>query len=101
VRHDRVHLDDKNTVLISYYLSQRGSDNRPERERMKRLLYRAIEHELTQRQRDCLTLHYLEGIKMKDIALMMGLSKSTVSRHISSAERKLRRVAGYYVTKTE
>lgn len=94
--HKRILLDDKSTELLSYYLSRHGSDNRPERERMKRVLIRAIRHELTDRQRDCLTKYYLEGIKMKDIALLLGLSKSTVSRHIASATRKLRKVAAYY-----
>ena len=96
VIHERVYLDDRNTPLISYYLSHGGADNRPQRERMKRLLIRAIKHELTDRQRECLTMYYLDGMKMKDIARSLGLSNSTVSRHISSASRKLRRIAEYY-----
>ena len=96
MKHERIHLDDRNTPLISYYLSQHGSDNRPERERTKRVLLRAIRHELTDRQRDCLTMYYLEGMKMRDIARSLSLSTSTVSRHISYAKRKLRKVASYY-----
>ncbi|MBQ3264779.1 MAG: sigma-70 family RNA polymerase sigma factor [Ruminococcus sp.] len=89
-------LDDENSDLIAYSLYLHGSDNRPERERMKRILTRAIKHELTQRQRDCVTMYYLEGMKMKEIADAMNLSKSTVTRHIQSATRKLRKVASYY-----
>ena len=96
MKHQRVFLDEKNTPLISYYLSNHGADNRPERERMKRILSRAIRHELTDRQRECLVLHYLHGMKQRDVARSLGLSASTVSRHISSAERKLRHIAGYY-----
>ena len=96
MKHERIRLDDKNTPLISYYLSQHGSDNRSERERMKRVLMRAVRYELTDRQRECLTMHYLEGMKMKDVARSLGLSSSTVSRHIASAVRKLRKVAAYY-----
>lgn len=96
MRHERIYLDDRNTQLISGYLDEHGSDNRPERARMKRILLRAIRHELTDRQRECLTLYYLEGMKMKDIARSLCLSPSTVSRHISSATYKLRRIAGYY-----
>ena len=96
MRRERVYLDDKNTALISYYLASHGSDNRSQRERMKRILMRAIRQELTDRQRECLTLYYLEGMKMKDIARSLCLSLSTVSRHIHSAERKLRHIAGYY-----
>ncbi|MBQ6337267.1 MAG: sigma-70 family RNA polymerase sigma factor [Ruminococcus sp.] len=96
MRHERVTLSEKSCDIVSYLLYNRGSTNRPERERMKRLLYRAIRHELTDRQRDCLTLHYLQRMKVKDIAAQLGLSKSTVSRHITAAERKLRHVAAYY-----
>ena len=89
-------LDDRNEPLVSFYLYNQGSDNRPERERMKRILSRAIRHELTSRQRDCLTKYYLEGMKMTEIARSLELSKSTVSRHISAATRKLRHIASYY-----
>ena len=94
-------MDDKNEPLISYYLYNRGADNRPEIARMKRLLRRAIRYELTDRQRECLTLHYLEGMQMTEIARSLDLSKSTVSRHIAAAKRKLRHIASYYERKTE
>ncbi len=96
MRCERVYLSDDNSDLIAFSLYQHGSSNRPERERMKKILARAIRHELTDRQRDCITMYYLEGIKMKDIAVMLHLSKSTVSRHIKSATRKLQKVASYY-----
>ena len=96
MKHELVYLDDKNTPLISYYLAQGGADNRSERERMRRILIRAIKHELTDRQRECLTLYYLQGMKMKDVAQALNLSRSTVSRHIAYASRKLRRIAEYY-----
>ena len=91
-------LDDKNTPLVSYYLytSAQGADNRAERERMRRVLMRAIKYELTERQRVCLTMHYLEGMKMKDIAHKLNLSKSTVSRHIAAATMRLKNIARYY-----
>ena len=96
MRHERMFLDDTNSDLISFSLYQQGSSNRMERERMKAILTRAIRRELTDRQRDCITMYYLEGMKMKDIADALHLSRSTVTRHIQSATRKLRRVASYY-----
>ena len=94
-------MDDKNEPLISYYLYNRGADNRPDRALMKRILARAIRHELTDRQRDCLTRYYLEGMQMTEIARSLDLSKSTVSRHIAAATRKLRKIASYYERTTE
>ena len=96
MRHERVYLDDRNELLISYHLYNKGSDNRPERARMKRVLSRAIKYELTERQRSCITMHYLEGMKMTEIARSLNLSKSTVSRHIKAATHKLRKIAAYY-----
>lgn len=98
MRHERISVDDRSFGYLSYlmYDNSRGADNRADRERMKKILFRAVKHELTERQRECLLMHYIEGVKMKDIAARLGLSKSTVSRHISAAERKLRRVAAYY-----
>ena len=96
MKREKVYLDDKNTPLISYYLSKSGGDNRPELERMRRLLTRAIRYELTERQRQCLCMHYLEGMKMKEIAATLELSLSTVSRHIGTAVKKLKKIARYY-----
>ena len=96
MRHERVFLSDENSDYIAYQLYNHGSDNRPERERMKKIMYRAIRHGLTDRQRVCVMKYYLEGMQMKDIAAELGLSKSTVSRHITAAKLKLRKVASYY-----
>ena len=92
----RIFLDDENTDIFSYHLYNRGASNRPERERMRRILMRAIRHGMTDRQRDCMMMYYLEGCKMQDIADVLGLSRSTVSRHIAAATLKLRKVASYY-----
>lgn len=96
MRRERMFLNDENSDIIAYALYQQGSSNRMERERMKKILIRAIRLELTDRQRDCITMYYLEGMKMKDIARVMNLSRSTITRHIQSATRKLRKVASYY-----
>lgn len=96
MRIERTFLTDKNSDYFSYLLYNQGSTNRPERERMKKILMRAIRYELTDRQRACLTMFYLEGMKMKDIAVKLNLSPSTVSRHIKAATFKLRKVASYY-----
>lgn len=101
MRRERMFMDDKNEPLISYYLYNRGDDNRPDRERMKRILRRAIRYELTERQRECLIRYYLEGMRMTEIARSLNLSKSTVSRHISAATRKLRKIASYYERVTD
>ena len=96
MRHSTVLFDDSNTDLIAYSLYQGGSTNRAQRERMKKILSRAIREELTGRQRDCLTLYYLHQKNMREIARILSLSPCTVSRHIKSAKEKLKRIASYY-----
>ena len=96
MRIDKIHFNKENENVISYLVANRGGTNRAERERMKRILFRAIKNELTDRQRDCIVMYYLDGMKMKDIAQALHLSKSTVTRHIQSATRKLRKIASYY-----
>lgn len=96
MRHSTVLLDDSNADLIAFSMYQGGATNRPQRERMKKIISRAVNRELTERQRMCLILYYLKGMKMKEIAKALTLSSSTVSRHIKTAEKKLRRIAAYY-----
>ena len=92
-----VFLDDKNTDYFSLHsLSQYKRTNRAELERKKRLVLRVIDGELTPLQRICANAYWLDGMKQKDIAAQLGLSKTTVSRHISAAKRKVQAVAQYY-----
>lgn len=96
MRTEIIHFNDKRTDVISYFLWLHGDDNQSERARMKKILARAIQHELTDRQRDCIIMKYLKEMKNDDIAKKLGLSKSTVSRHISAGKRRLKKIASYY-----
>ncbi len=97
MRHDRVRIKQSNEELIAYRLYHSGGTNKSEIARMKKILQRAIRHELTGRQRDCLTMYYFGGMTMREIAHRLGLSPSTVTRHIKAAQARLRKVASYYL----
>lgn len=73
-----------------------GKSNGSDLKRMRTILLKAIASELTFPQRYCLTEYYLSERKMKDIAKELGVNPSTVTRHISKAKEKLRRIAAYY-----
>lgn len=97
-----IHITDKNINQVSYDLFQcftsiEITDNTDKRNKMKEVLHKAIQSELTDKQRMCFLLYYYKGIKMKDIALKLGLCNSTVSRHIASATKKLKNIAQYYM----
>lgn len=94
-----IHFTNENTnkILFSSF-NPNGTTNSESRRKMKEIISKAIVTELTDMQRICLTEHYLNDKKQKEIAFELGLNASTVSRHISSARRKLQNIASYYAS---
>lgn len=45
-----------------------------------------IKNDLTERQRSCLKLKYVDNLRQEEIAKQLGLSQPTVCRHISIAK---------------
>lgn len=64
----------------------------PGRAVLLRALSGGIREGLTERQRQILLLYYYQGMTMEQIGKHLGLNKSTVSRHLSSAMGKLRKM---------
>ena len=71
------------------WLQEQSGDNADRLERLRRNLRRAREAELTDRQREVLDLYYGQGLSMPQIAQALSLNKSTVSRTIARAKRRL------------
>lgn len=92
-----IHFTNENTskILFSSF-NPNGTTNSESRKKMKEIISKAIVTELTDMQRICLTEYYLNDKKQKEIASELGLNASTVSRHISTARRKLQNIASYY-----
>ena len=89
----------RNALLYDalYRPAQEGahSTNRRELEEAARLLRIAIQNELTDRQRACLTLYYMEGNTMQEIAERLGTPRGTVSKRLKKAVERLRRALRY------
>ena len=92
-----IHFTNENTskILFSSF-NPNGTTNSESRKKMKEIISKAIVTELTDMQRICLTEYYLNDKKQKEIASELGINASTVSRHISTARRKLQNIASYY-----
>jgi DNA-binding MarR family transcriptional regulator len=58
------------------------------------VVHRLIDSELTQRQREVLKLYYFHGKTQEDIAAILALSQSTVSRHLFGTVRNGKKVGG-------
>ncbi len=92
-----VHIGDDNINTISGIYSKIGNGAEDSEHKMiTRVLCRSIKGELTELQRFCLTEYYISGKMQKDIAAELGVSPSTVNRHINRAVKKLKAIASYY-----
>ena len=78
-----------------YLRSLYGADNGDTRRRLVKNLRRAMDSELTPRQRQMLVLYFLEGVKMHEIAEELGVNKSTVSRTVSRGKSRLQKCLKY------
>lgn len=65
--------------------------------RIKRVLLRVINNELTAKQRKAIMLYYYDGMKIVQIADQLGISFQAVSALISRGRSKLFRILQYYM----
>lgn len=96
MRHKIVSISEDSLNFITYSDFNSSETNDSERSRMKKILQKAILDELTDKQRYCLCEYFLNGRNMKSIADDLNVNPSTVTRHIQSAMRRLKRVTKYY-----
>lgn len=63
--------------------------------KLKALLDEAMTATLTNKQRSVVTMFYFENMSVTQIAYVLKLNKSTVSRHLSKAKEKLKSYIKY------
>ncbi|MFI3254434.1 MAG: sigma-70 family RNA polymerase sigma factor [Eubacteriales bacterium] len=85
-----------NKTNYEIFLRSQQSDNADYIMDLSKILNKAIEEYLTEKQKDYLKLYYYEGLKQCEIAKIYGVEKSTVSRVIANAKRKIKKVVGLY-----
>ena len=91
-----LHIDESNSDFVGYSIGKKRNSNSEEIVRKMKFMLSAVETDLTFLQHYCLTEYYLKGVKQKEIAKALGLSISTVSRHISAGTKKLKVATKYY-----
>lgn len=74
---------------LARWLREESGDNSERLERLRRNLRRAREAELTERQQEMVRLYYDRGHSMARIAMELQVNKSTVSRTLARAKRRL------------
>ncbi|WP_195282860.1 sigma-70 family RNA polymerase sigma factor [Harryflintia acetispora] len=73
--------------------NQEGEDNHAARQKYKTLLSLILRDYVTERQRQVVLCYYLDGMKVKEIARMLGVSPPSVSRTLARARGKMQQVA--------
>lgn len=76
---------------IRSYLKQLDSP----RSKLEEYMAIALREELTPRQHEAVRMYYLQQMRMKDIAIVMGVGISTVSRTLERARKRLSRCLKY------
>lgn len=85
-------------LILADIQQVRGSTHGDNSERLQRLyahLPEAIRQELTPRQQEILHMRFTENMRIVDIAAALDVDKSTVSRTLSRATKKLYRTLRY------
>ena len=72
-----------------------GEDHSREQRDLRKKLLRAMEEELTPRQRQMMILYYRDGRTIPQIGAELGVARSTVSRTLKRGEARLRRCLRY------
>ena len=80
---------------LQKWIAENAGDNAETLARLRRHLPRAIQEELTPRQRICLQGYYFDRKNMREIGEELGVNASTVSRTVARAENRLYRVLRY------
>ncbi len=79
----------------SFGVQGAGSSNKEALRVAKEVLRKALEQELTARQLQCVRLYFFEELTEEEVGLGLGISKSTVCRHLQRAKKRLSRAVSY------
>ena len=80
---------------MTVWMRANAQDNSEQLGRLRRNLRRAREQELTDRQREMVSLYYDQGMTIPQIAERLGVNRSTVSRTLRRARDRLYRFLQY------
>ena len=80
---------------LAVWLRENAETNNEQMSRLRRNLLRAIDEDLTPRQREVVSMHYFNGLSVAKIAEKLNVDRSTVSRTLARAEQNLRKMLKY------
>ena len=85
----------------AFLLSTDENDNCKDIERLKKILGRVIQGELTQRQRDIIHMHYFDKLTYADIGKRLEISTARVGFVAKAAVERIKKVLRYFFDSAE
>lgn len=85
----------QNLIGVEDLMEPENGDNKSQIAKMKKACLMLIDMELTETQRRYFIMYYVNSLSMPEIAEILGVNKSSVSRSISAGLKKLRKRAKY------
>ncbi len=82
-------------VVENYIYKEEVKEDVNNGKRRKMLIGLVAKNELSQRQKVCISMYYADNIKMSEIAKELGITKSTVSKHIKKAKLRIEKYLKY------
>lgn len=82
---------------ISAVIGDTAESNGVQHKLMLKVMRSVVENELSERQRQMITLYYFQKVNIPEIARMLGVNRSTVSRTISRGRRNIMEKLKYFV----
>ena len=88
---------ESNKLAFREWLAEESGQNEPDRDMAHALslVRTALHEELTKTQLKYAVCYYVDGLNMREIGALHGVSTPTVSRTLKRARNKLRRVLKY------
>ena len=95
VRRD-IGLSESGENIAAFLKFERADrSNTAHRNAMHRAIAGIIRHELSDKQREAVIMYYYENKTGTEIASILGVNKSSVSRRLSVSKQKIRRILSY------
>ncbi len=100
MRNRKVSLNNftESLIGISNFKESCFSENN-EYKKMLEILVKAIDGELTNRQKECVLMYYGRQMSLKEISSKLNIDQSTISRHLKKSRFKLEKILKYYFNK--
>lgn len=76
---------------------EEGEDSSGNKEKMKKIMIKVINNELTPRQKQMIMLYYFKGIDIVKIGKMLDVTPQAVSAVLKRARLRIHRYMKYYI----